>query len=150
MAHGLFAAATGTARVTVATFDPRLSIYDSAEALERWLLYNYGTEDDMKARVASEKQRMHIESLAALKRMNAQARSKCLDCGLLLAVDCNKKRCMTCEARHRAWINGQHNERRRDKRAKERTRPGWSKPGMGWRKSYKDPLPKWMEANEPE
>ena len=77
------------------TFDPRFSIYDSAETLEQFLLAEAREGEQPKP----SPQKVHLETLARAK--TAGAVRTCLQCFLPLAISSSAIRCTTCAARRK-------------------------------------------------
>ena len=79
-------------------FDPRYSSYDSAATLEAWML------EEAKGRgetLTSARQQQHLANVNRLKAEAYIQRNRCVDCGLVLAENCGKTRCVSCAATHR-------------------------------------------------
>jgi hypothetical protein len=80
------------------SFDPRHSPYDSAATLELWMI------EEAKGRgetLTSARQQQHLVNVNRLKSEAYLQRNRCVDCGLVLAENCGKTRCVSCAALHR-------------------------------------------------
>lgn len=76
-------------------FDPRFSIYDSADTLEAWMLAEATEGDHPKPTT----QKVHLATLARAKTEGAVR--TCLECFLPLAISSSAIRCTTCAAKRK-------------------------------------------------
>lgn len=85
------------------SFDPRWSRLDTAEALDRALRASCPPPSPRTTAMQA-----HIDKIAANKTAAFLERHRCTDCRMELAENSTARRCITCQAHHKAKLTKAH------------------------------------------